>query len=178
MGIAAAGGIYVLAEKIIQNAGSNLSIQPNTQSSSTISNQQSGTIVSHTQVKSTGITSTVSQNKSSTSTSRVETVPSGYTFLASLNAVNGRSYAYFNHPKFGSSILINYNGSWKAFSAICTHAGCTVNLTSAQLYCPCHAGYFSPVNGAVTGGPPPSRLAEYDVREINNNLYVGDSIIN
>ena len=104
--------------------------------------------------------------------------PAGYIFVTPMSNLVGKSEAYFNHPTYGSSILFYYNGSWRAFSGTCTHAGCTVNFTGSSIYCPCHAGYFSTTNGAVTGGPPPSRLAEYGVQIVNNNLYVSDSVIN
>lgn len=105
-------------------------------------------------------------------------VPSGYIFVTPMSSLSGMSQAYFNHPKYGSSILLNYGGTWRAFSAVCTHAGCTVNFTGSSIFCPCHSGSFSPSNGAVTGGPPPSRLAEYGVQVTNNNLYVSDFVIN
>jgi rieske iron-sulfur protein len=47
-----------------------------------------------------------------------------------------------------------------AFSAICTHLGCTVlpNLTDAGLIaCPCHASLFDPAKGAQPVGGPAGR---------------------
>ena len=111
-------------------------------------------------------------------TTAAGSVPSGYVFVTPMSNLAGKSQAYFNHPKFGSSILFNYSGAWRAFSASCTHAGCTVNFTGSSIYCPCHSGSFSPSNGAVTAGPPPTRLAEYGVQIANNNLYVSDVVIN
>ena len=127
--------------------------------------------------KSTTTSRTTSSNSSSTK-STTQNIPSGYIFLAPLSAISGKSYAYLITRSSEASILINYNGTWKAFSAVCTHAGCTVNFSSNSLYCPCHAGYFSANNGAVTGGPPPSALVEYDVKLISGNLYVGQTRIN
>lgn len=124
------------------------------------------------------ITNGTSTNGTASGQTSTQSAPAGYIFLAPLSSLAGQTYAYFNHPNFGSSILINFGGSWKAFSSICTHAGCTVNFTGSQIYCPCHAGYFSAANGAVTGGPPPSKLQEYAVMTVNNNLYVGTSVIN
>jgi Rieske Fe-S protein len=114
----------------------------------------------------------------SNSASATGSTPAGYVFVTPMSSLAGKSEAYFNHPSYGSSILFYSSGSWRAFSAVCTHAGCTVNFNGSSIYCPCHAGYFSPNNGAVTGGPPPSRLAEYGVQIVNNNLYVSDSVIN
>jgi thiosulfate dehydrogenase [quinone] large subunit len=51
-------------------------------------------------------------------------------------------------------------GSYRAFSAICTHAGCTVQFDEASesFVCPCHGSVFSARAGTVIGGPAPSAL--------------------
>ena len=104
--------------------------------------------------------------------------PAGYVYVAPVSALAGKSSAYFNHPAGGSSILVDYGGQWRAFGAICTHAGCVVNFTSSSIYCPCHAGYFSPADGSVQGGPPPAPLPEYGVVVQGGGLYVTQSRIN
>lgn len=52
-----------------------------------------------------------------------------------------------------------------AFSAKCTHEGCTITYQPGQsvLWCPCHDGRFD-LNGRVLSGPPPQPLARYDAR--------------
>ena len=49
-----------------------------------------------------------------------------------------------------------------AFSAKCTHEGCTVTFQPAQsvIWCPCHDGRFD-LSGRVLSGPPPQPLAKY-----------------
>ena len=129
------------------------------------------------QQSSTSVQSSLSSTKG-TSQSRTQTVPSGYILLAPVTALSGKSSAYFNQPNFGTSLLFSLNGEWKAFSATCTHAPCTVQYSNSQIYWPCHGGTFNPADGSVTGGPPPSRLPEYGVLVQNNNLYVSSQIIN
>jgi len=52
-------------------------------------------------------------------------------------------------------------GTFKAFSAVCTHEGCLVaSVANGTITCPCHMGQFSATDGSVQGGPPPSPLAE------------------
>jgi Rieske Fe-S protein len=45
-----------------------------------------------------------------------------------------------------------------AFSAICTHQGCTVAPAGSELDCPCHGSRYSATTGKVLGGPAPKPL--------------------
>lgn len=60
-----------------------------------------------------------------------------------------------------------------AYSAICTHLGCTVRFSPEptgvapfpHLLCPCHSAVFDPHHGsAVMGGPAPRPLPQLPVR--------------
>ncbi len=45
-------------------------------------------------------------------------------------------------------------GEFKAFSAICTHQGCTVNkVADGTINCPCHGSKFRVADGSVAAGP-------------------------
>lgn len=45
-------------------------------------------------------------------------------------------------------------GEFKAFSAVCTHAGCTVaEVSGGTINCPCHGSRFDISTGAVVQGP-------------------------
>lgn len=122
-------------------------------------------------------TSTASAG-SQTAQTTTQSVPGGYVFVAGLGALSGKNSAYFNHPTGGLSLLLNLNGQWKAFSATCTHAPCTVQYSGSQIQCPCHGGIFDPTTGSVVSGPPPTRLPEYGVIVQNNNLYVSKAVVN
>jgi Rieske Fe-S protein len=55
-------------------------------------------------------------------------------------------------------------GQFKAFSAICTHAHCTVDqVANGTIDCPCHGSMFSIKDGSVAGGPAPSPLPEKQI---------------
>ena len=57
------------------------------------------------------------------------------------------------------------NGDFVAYSAVCTHQGCTVKYKGGQLACPCHGSVFDPAKGAeVVAGPAPSPLPEIPVK--------------
>ena len=54
-----------------------------------------------------------------------------------------------------------------AFSAVCTHQGCTVDYDSAskELICPCHGARFDPLqNGKAIAGPTRNPLTELSVK--------------
>ena len=51
-------------------------------------------------------------------------------------------------------------GDYKAFTAICTHQGCTVTkVEGGQIVCPCHGSHFSIEDGSPTSGPAQQALA-------------------
>jgi Rieske Fe-S protein len=56
-------------------------------------------------------------------------------------------------------------GSFEAFTAVCTHQGCTVSSVSGgTINCPCHGSKFSLTNGSVVAGPAPSALAPVGIK--------------
>jgi Rieske Fe-S protein len=56
-------------------------------------------------------------------------------------------------------------GSFEAFTAVCTHLGCTVSSVSGgTINCPCHGSKFSISNGSVVAGPAPSALAPVSIK--------------
>ena len=60
-----------------------------------------------------------------------------------------------------------------AFSAKCTHEGCTVTYQPGQsvIWCPCHDGRFD-MNGRVVSGPPPQPLMKYDAHRQPDGVIV------
>lgn len=45
-------------------------------------------------------------------------------------------------------------GTFKGFSAVCTHQGCTVGeVAGGTINCPCHGSKFAIADGSVAGGP-------------------------
>lgn len=49
-------------------------------------------------------------------------------------------------------------GTFKGFSAICTHQGCTVSEVTDTINCPCHGSRYSIVDGSVVRGPAEKAL--------------------
>jgi Rieske Fe-S protein len=63
-----------------------------------------------------------------------------------------------------------------AYSAICTHQGCPVNMWSTEqsaFVCSCHASTYNPRNGAeVISGPAPRSLPALPLKSDNGVLIV------
>ena len=59
----------------------------------------------------------------------------------------------------------------RAFSAVCTHQGCTVVAAGEILMCPCHQSHFELLTGEVTRGP-----AEKDLPLIEVHIADGDVV--
>ena len=64
------------------------------------------------------------------------------------------------------AVLVHLDGGeFVAYSAVCTHAGCTVAYKDGQLACPCHGSIFDAANGAeVVSGPAQTPLPEIPIR--------------
>jgi Rieske Fe-S protein len=51
-----------------------------------------------------------------------------------------------------------------AFSAKCTHMGCTVQPAGSELHCPCHGSKYNALTGAVIQGRSGALAAAQDRR--------------
>ena len=80
-------------------------------------------------------------------------------------------------PKGGGVIKGDYvitqptDGTFKAFSKVCTHAGCDVSkIDAGVITCPCHNSTFSIEDGSPTGGPATKALPETKVKVDGDNI--------
>ena len=100
-------------------------------------------------------------------------VPSNAVELGPAKRLPSNSAATYSDPTDGSPDIVirESDGSIKAFSAVCTHAGCTVGYEGGTIVCPCHGGEYSAETGEVIAGPPPAPLAPRRVLEANGKIY-------
>ncbi|WP_328912808.1 MULTISPECIES: Rieske (2Fe-2S) protein [unclassified Streptomyces] len=65
-------------------------------------------------------------------------------------------------------------GTFKAFSAVCTHQGCVVDaVKGTTVSCPCHGSEFDAETGAVVQGPATVPLPAVQVKEAGGTLTAG-----
>lgn len=65
------------------------------------------------------------------------------------------------------------DGDIVAFTAICTHKGCTVAPSGAQLKCPCHGSVYDAFTGKNVSGPAPAPLAAVPVTVADGKVMPG-----
>ncbi len=75
----------------------------------------------------------------------------------------------------GKPVIVSQptKGIFKAFSAICTHKGCTVAPAGTRLKCPCHGSVYDAFTGKNLSGPAPSPLPEITVKETDGQVVPG-----
>ena len=75
----------------------------------------------------------------------------------------------------GGPVLVAQPTSGKvvAFSAICTHQGCTVAPAGTKFQCPCHGSQYDAATGAVLRGPASRPLTPVPVHVTSGNVVTG-----
>ncbi|TDC08642.1 Rieske (2Fe-2S) protein [Actinomadura bangladeshensis] len=64
-------------------------------------------------------------------------------------------------------------GEFKAFTAVCTHQGCTVgSVRNGIIHCPCHGSEFKITDGSVAKGPAGTPLQEYPIQVKDGGIVV------
>jgi cytochrome b6-f complex iron-sulfur subunit len=109
----------------------------------------------------------------------------GYRFLAPgagggepveipVSEISAGGTAFFLHGGAPGILLRSEEGTFRAFSLVCTHLACTVtwNAEKKEFYCPCHDGFFDS-EGKVLSGPPPSPLERLRVEVKGEKVVVG-----
>ena len=77
-------------------------------------------------------------------------------------------------PDDGGTVITQPSaGTYKAFTATCTHAGCTVGMVANnQIMCPCHGSIYSAEDGSVIQGPAVRPLAAKPVAVFGKEIYL------
>lgn len=86
---------------------------------------------------------------------------------------SGKIFRFGDKPAL---LILTSGDKYLAFTAVCTHLGCTVQYRPdlREIWCPCHNGTYD-LNGRNISGPPPRPLTEFDVNVRGENIYVSRS---
>jgi thiosulfate dehydrogenase [quinone] large subunit len=108
-----------------------------------------------------------------TSTPSAPKLPAGAVRVGSASQLAADSAAIYKDPSDGAPDIVirHQSGSLSAFSAVCTHTGCTVGFASGVIACPCHGSEFDPNTGAVLRGPAATPLPAKRVIERRGSIY-------
>jgi Rieske Fe-S protein len=120
---------------------------------------------------------------SGTATSAVGSAPAAGGSAAHGSAPAAGALAAISQvPDGGGKIIDGINivvtqpqsGSFKAFTAICTHEGCIVNsVSNGTINCPCHGSKFSIKDGSVVNGPATRPLAPIAIKVEGTSIFQG-----
>ena len=96
----------------------------------------------------------------------------GTTVAAASSVPVGRALSFTAADGNPAWVVRPSGDTFVAFSAICTHSGCTVQFepSRVEFICPCHGGIFDGRTGQVLQGPPPSPLASIAVQVVNGQI--------
>jgi Rieske Fe-S protein len=76
----------------------------------------------------------------------------------------------------GKNVVVTQpvSGEFVAFSAVCTHQGCSVaTVLGGTINCPCHGSKFSIKDGSVAGGPAPQPLSKVQITVDGTSIKLG-----
>jgi cytochrome b6-f complex iron-sulfur subunit len=114
----------------------------------------------------------ISSSGKSSGGSSSEAKTSGGTPIAKASAVAPGSAVKFKDSGQPAVLVHLQSGDFVAYSAVCTHQGCTVAYNNGQLACPCHGSVFDPAHGAaVVNGPAQRPLPEIPVAVRSGEVF-------
>jgi Rieske Fe-S protein len=88
----------------------------------------------------------------------VAEIPEGAPIARAAEVPRGSAVEFTDAQLQQPAVLVHLeDGDFAAYSAVCTHRGCTVNYRDGKLACPCHGSVFDPARGAAVEAGPASR---------------------
>jgi cytochrome b6-f complex iron-sulfur subunit len=99
----------------------------------------------------------------------------GNTVILDLTGSEARKVANpggFLHIDAADMLVVNVEGTIRAFSSICTHQGCEISsFQNNRFVCFCHGSQFG-TDGRVIQGPATRALTEYSVQRDGNIVRI------
>jgi cytochrome b6-f complex iron-sulfur subunit len=106
---------------------------------------------------------------------KLEEVPSEPLPVGDQGSIPEGQAKTIRYGRYPAIILNTPERGLVAYSAVCTHFACIVkwNPDTGMIECPCHEGYFDPVDGSVIEGPPPEPLGEININIESGTIFIG-----
>ena len=93
--------------------------------------------------------------------------------MGSASAVGVGKAAKLTHGSTTVIVSQPSSGEYKAFSTVCTHQGCQVQVQdSNRIVCPCHGSEYAVADGSVVHGPAEEALTSYPVQVKGGKIFV------
>lgn len=100
----------------------------------------------------------VSRDEAAIDVGAAEKFPDGQPIRVSLiSPLQKDAYVVRRNVAAGAAWVLRRGAEVQAFSTVCPHAGCAVDLDGAAFRCPCHESRFG-LDGARKSGPSPRGL--------------------
>lgn len=101
------------------------------------------------------------------------TPPEGSVEMGAASAVGVGKTAKLTHGSTTVIVSQPSSGEYKAFSTVCTHQGCQVQVQdSNRIVCPCHGSEYAVADGSVVHGPAEEALTSYPVQVKGGKIFV------
>lgn len=93
----------------------------------------------------------------------------------SLAKGQGKNFQFGKKPAL---IVRDEAGEFHAYSAICTHLGCTVQYSAEKenIWCACHGGQYDAKTGKNIAGPPPKPLQPLKVEVVKGEIIISKMV--
>ena len=99
--------------------------------------------------------------------------PEGSVEMGAASAVGVGKAARLTHGSTTVIVSQPSAGEYKAFSTVCTHQGCQVQVQdSNRIVCPCHGSEYAGADGSVVHGPAEEALTSYPVQVKGGKIFV------
>ena len=101
------------------------------------------------------------------------TPPEGSVEMGAASAVGVGKAAKLTHGSTTVIVSQPSSGEYKAFSTVCTHQGCQIQVQdSNRIVCPCHGSEYAVADGSVVHGPAEEALTSYPVQVKGGKIFV------
>lgn len=122
---------------------------------------------------SSGDSNSTIASPSQVATAGSSAVPGAGTKIATVSDIKvGGSFSFKDASGNDAFLLQPSQGTFLAYSAVCSHEGCSVEAKASEFKCPCHGARFDLATGEVLQGPARTGLEKLNVTVSGSDIYL------